>query len=330
MVPMHSERSLIVEFLRSIDSGDLIALAPSRERFDQDEGHYEARQIAAARGLTDPSWVFWHQQSDWVFDAYGNLVSGLLLHWGGDHSRVLSALSLIPAPLRVIDHGPGGAIEIVSEEMVARRNADFPDVADTKAVKARINAITGPVSRRKPETWTLEELAWFENVLIHGDLAAQGAVVGWVTKSSNLSNSAIDYLVENWTSIYPKAPDWVLIADLLRQLDSRGDPRLDALLDIAEKRKGYVFRTGAAQFLTDRLRANPHGASADAYLERLARFAHDPGRYTHTPGNGMALRGLVEVLALRAGKSKAEIADGLRSDTTFDASALNALAKLVG
>ena len=324
---MRSERSLILEFLQSIDTGDFIALAPSRERFDQSEGHHEARQVAAERGITNPSWVFWHDQSDWVFDTNGNLVSGLLLHWGGDHDWVLAALSKISAPLRVLDHGQGGAIKIVSDAMEARLKADFPNVADTRAVKARINAITGPVERRKPETWTPEELAWFEDVLVQGDLAAQGAVVGWLTKSPELSEVSVDHLVANWTSIYPKAPDWVLVADFLRQLDRRGDPRLEALLDIAENRKGYVFRAGASQFLTDRLQADPHGAMADSDLERLARFAHDPGRYTHTPGNGMALRGLIEVMALRGNQSKAEVAASLLTDRTFDVSALNELNK---
>lgn len=325
---MSNERDVIVKFLRAIDGGDLIALAPSRDRFDQEEGHHEARQLATARGIADPSWIFWHQQSDWVFDAYGNLVSGLLLHWGGDHERVLTALAEIPPPLHVIDNGLNSAFEIVSDDAEARINADFPSVTDTKAVKARINAITGPVERRDPGTWTPQELAWFESVLIQGDLAAQSAVVGWITKAPQLSPAAVDHLVANWTSIYPKAPDWVLVADLLRQLDRLDDPRLDSLLDLAEKRKGHVFRAGASLFLVDRLRSEPHGVSSDADLERLARFAHDSGRYAHTPGNGIALRGLVEVLALRENSSRAEIASVLLQDTTFDASARTELNKM--
>lgn len=325
---MQSERSRIVEFLGEIDADDLVALPPSRERFDQQEGHAEARQVAAARGIADPSWVFWHHQSEWVFDANGDLSAGLLLHWGGDHERVLAALTAIPAPLRVIDHGAGGAFEIVSDHAEARRTADFPDVSDTKAVKARIQAITGPVARRKPDTWTPEELAWFERVLLEGELPAQSAVVGWITKSPGLSAEGVDHLVANWTSIYPKAPNWVLITDLLHLLDQRGDERLNAMLDIAEKRRGYVFRAGASLFLTDRLRANPHAATAEADLERLARFAHDPGRYEHTPGNGIALRGLVEMLALRRGQQQSDIAAALLQDSTFDASARNALNKI--
>ncbi|MBD0021966.1 hypothetical protein GII33_20915 [Gordonia pseudamarae] len=327
---MSSERSLIVDFLRSIDVGDFIALAPSRERFDQDEEHDEARRIADERGVADPGWVFWHHQSDGVFDINGNLTSGLRLHWGGDHDKVLTALAAIPAPLRIIDHGPGGAIEVVSDATQSRLTADFPDVADTTAVKARIKAITGPVSRRKPETWTLDEHAWFEDVLVHGSIAAQAAVVGWITESPDLSDASLDYLVANWTSIYTKAPGWVLISSLLRQLDRRDDPRLDDLLDIAEKRKGYAFRAGASLFLVDRLRADPHGAAAQADLERLARFAHDPGRYDHTPGNGIALRGLVKILALRDNRTEAEVAVTLLSDTTFDASARNQLAEFAG
>lgn len=326
---MPDEKSRIAKFLRTIDADDLIALAPSSGRFDQEEGHDEARQVAAARGIDNPSWVFWHRQSAWVFDANGDLVSGLLMHWGGDHDRVLTALTALPAPFRVIDHGPGGAFEIVSDSTDARRNANFPDVADTKAVKARIKAITGPVERRKPETWTPAELGWFESVLLQGDLAAQGAVVGWITKSPKVSVAALDHLVENWTSIYSKAPKWVLVSDLLCELDRRSDPRLDTLLDGMEKRKAWVYRAGASDFLAERLLANPRGDTAEADLERLARFAHDPGRYPHLPGNIIALDGLVEALVLREGKSEAEVAAALLEDATFDEAARNALAESI-
>lgn len=325
---MSSERSILVKFFRSIDANDFVALAPSRERFDQDEGHDEARRVAAERGVTDPSWVFWHRQSAWAFDNNGNIASGLLLHWGGDQDEVRNALAGIPAPLRVIDHGPGRAFEIVSDAAQSRLDADFPEIADTTAVKARIRAITDPVPRRKPETWTVEEHAWFEDVLLRGDVGAQAAVVGWITKSPNLSDTCVEHLVTNWTSIYPKAPDWVLISDFLEQLDRRNDPRLNDVLDITEKRKRYAFRDGASCFLTNRLRADPHAASAQTDLDRLARFAHDPGRYDHSPGNYTALKGLVEILALRESRSEAEVAITLLSDPSFDVSARNYLTKV--
>lgn len=169
---MSIEQSQIAAFLSTLDGGDFIALPPSRESVDQEERHDEARAVAARRGATNPSGVFWRHQSGWEFDAVGNLSSDLLLHWGGDHARILGAVSAIAVPFRVLDHGPGRAFKIVS------------------------------------------------------DVAAQTAVVGWFTKAPDLSDEAIDHLVANWTSIYPKAPNWVLTADLLNQLHRRGDPRL--------------------------------------------------------------------------------------------------------
>jgi hypothetical protein len=56
------ERSAIAAFLRSIDVGDFVALPPNPQRYDQDEGHDEAREVARERGIAAPNWVFWHRQ----------------------------------------------------------------------------------------------------------------------------------------------------------------------------------------------------------------------------------------------------------------------------
>ena len=132
---MPSDRQVLVSFLRSIDADDVIALPPSRGRATQSAGHEDALEAAAERGLTTPSWVFWHQQSERAFDDRGELVGDLYLHWGGDHARVARALTGCPGPFEVVDNGPQGAF------VIRRAVARTDDVGEEAEVKRRLGQI---------------------------------------------------------------------------------------------------------------------------------------------------------------------------------------------
>lgn len=145
------ERALLRQFFAAADTGGVIALPPDQERYDQDEGHHEARELVAQRGIADPSWLFWHRQAAEAFDAQGQLTSVLRIHWGGGHARVAAVLAGLPEPFQVVDTGPGGFFEIISTQTAVRAATPFPDVTDTPATKARIKLIASrPEAERTP------------------------------------------------------------------------------------------------------------------------------------------------------------------------------------
>ncbi|MFV0426759.1 MAG: hypothetical protein ACK5KU_06965 [Beutenbergiaceae bacterium] len=313
-----SERDQIYSFFRSINHGDMIALGPRQAGFDQGEGHEAAREVARQRGIAEPNWVFWHRQSAWVFDGAGDLTAPLVLHWGGRHDRVAQVLATIPAPLRIVDNGPDGAFQIASDEETQRRDVEFPDVADTAAVKDRIKAITA--QRRHDVDWSEAEIAWMNSVLSNGDRSTQGYVVRWLAGSDQLSEDAFAALVADWKRIYVKAPTDVLVWDFLRTLRRRQDQRLEEIIDLCMARPRYTFSAGVSSFLAER--ADP------ADLPRLRQLALTPARYAHTPGNGTALRAWVAVTAKQEGRAVAEVAQAALNDPTFDAGARTALSKI--
>lgn len=312
------ERALLTDFFASLDGGDVIAMTPSQAGGEQAEGHDVAREVARRRGSADPVWVFWHQQSAWVFDGNGDLTAPLLIHWGGDHDRVAAILAGVPAPLRLVDHGPRGAFGIVSDDMERRRSRGFPDVADTPAVKDRIRLITG--ERRQDSEWTEDEVAWMNEVLECGDRAAQGAVVRWLAGSERLTDAAYEALVGDWQRIYVAAPTDVLVWTFLRSMAARGDERLENVIEACVARPRHTFSAGVAYFLGER------GDPAD--LPRLRQLAVTPGKYAHSPGNAPALDGWVRVTALSQGRSEADVAEEALDDPAFDAGAVKRLSRI--
>lgn len=311
-----SELQELTRFFRSIDHGDVIALPPDPERYDQGEGHDEAREEAVRRGVDNPTWLFWHRQAAWVFDGDGHLVAALRINWGGDHARVADLLARLPEPFRVTDNGPGGVFEITSAAAADRAAAGFPDVADTAAVKNRIKQIAArPADARSPEEWQ-----WLNDVLVGGDLAAQGYVVRHLAGTEHLTDEAFEALMTNWRRIYSKAPKDVLVWDLLRTLHRRGDPRLQDTISVSAQQKRWTFRAGVAAFLKEL--GDPAG------LPVLYQLALEPGRYEHTPGNAMALRGWIEVRAAQEGRTVADVAAEALQDPSFDAAARRALDRI--
>ena len=312
-----NERQSLVDYFRDIDGGDVVALPPWQAGYEQSEGHAEARDEAARRGVADPVWVFWHRQAAASFDAEGQLTAPLRINWGGDHDRVAELLAGLPEPFRVKDNGPGGVFEITSGALATRAEAPLPAVADTADVKARIQLIAS----RKAEERTDAEWAWLNRVLVDGDRAAQGYVVRHLAGAEQLTDEALETLMTDWVSIYAKSPIDVLIWDLLRTLRTRSDPRLDDIVAKAAKRKRWTFAAGVADFLSE--------VGDPAGLPLLYELALTPGRYEHTPGNGAALRGWVRIRAEHEGRSVATVASEALQNNAFDAAARKALQTII-
>ena len=153
----------------------------------------------------------------------------LLVHWGGDHDRAAALLADLPFPLRVIDGGSDGAFQIVSDAAPGRLAEPFPPVTDTPAVKDRIRRVTA--ERRKDSEWSDAEVDWMNAVLRGGDRAAQGYVVRHLAGSERISEEAYETLLGDWARIYVKAPKDVLVWDMLRTMERRGDPRRDEVIE---------------------------------------------------------------------------------------------------
>lgn len=315
---MPSERRLLTSFFAAIDGGEVIALSPDRERYDQSDGHDEARQEAQRRGVDRPVWLFWHHQADGAFDASGALTSALRVNWGGDHDRVAALLAGIPEPFVVTDNGPGGVFEIASTQTAVRAAAPLPEVTDTAAVKARIRLVTErDEASRSPAEWQ-----WLNDVLVGGDVAAQGYVVRHLAGSEHLRDDAFDALMTNWARIYAKAPDDVLVSDLLSTLHARHDPRLEEVIATSVKRKRYTFRSGVSYFLAE--------LGDPARLPLLYELAQTPGEYEHTPGDGAALRGWLDISAAQQARPVEEVATEALDDPNFDAAARRELRRVAG
>ena len=311
---MSNERARLAEFFRSINTNDVIALPPDPERHNQSDGHHEARQEASAREIADPQWLFWHRQAAASFDNLGQLTAPLRINWGGDHARIAALLATLPEPFQAIDNGPGGVFEITSAAMAPRAAAPFPDVTDTAATKARIQRITA----HEPSAG---EWRWLNDVLVGGELPAQGYVVRHLAGTDHLTDEAFDALMANWAKIYTEAPTDVLVRGLLMTLRERHDGRLDEVIADCVKRQRWTFQSGVAHFLTE--------VGAPEGLPLLYELALTPGKYTHTPGNGAALRGWLKLRAGHEGRPVAEVAVEALGDPNFDAAARVELEKIV-
>ncbi|WP_114558976.1 hypothetical protein [Desertihabitans aurantiacus] len=313
---MPSERALLTAFFRSVDIGDVVALPPSG-RLDQSEGHDEARAEAARRGIERPHWLFWHTQAAAAFDADGQLTGPLRINWGGDHARVAEVLSRLPEPFEVTSHGPDGVFEITSRAVADRAGEPFPDVTDTAAVKARIALVTA----RPAEQRTEAEWAWLNEVMVGGDVAAQGYVVRWLVDPDRLTDEALEALLARWPQIYSAAPKDVLVWRFLTALHRRGHPALEDVVATSVRRRGWTFQSGVAHFLAE--------LGDPDRLPTLYQLALTPGRSAHTPGNGAALDGWLRIRAASEGRELRDVAAEALTDPAFDPAARRRLQRVV-
>ena len=62
-----NERSAILAHFRVIDRDDVIAMKDAEPGASSPKVTQMAEEIARERGISSPTWVFWHQQSAWAF-----------------------------------------------------------------------------------------------------------------------------------------------------------------------------------------------------------------------------------------------------------------------
>ncbi|PWS44775.1 hypothetical protein DKT74_10820, partial [Streptomyces sp. ZEA17I] len=109
-----SDLTRIKKWWRGLGGADFVALPPpTRSRYTQSDGHEDAAELFAARGITGrASFAYWHWQSHAAFDRAGALRGPLYLHWGGDHATVAGGLGPGPDGYRLVGNGPRGAFEL--------------------------------------------------------------------------------------------------------------------------------------------------------------------------------------------------------------------------
>ncbi|MGY5764916.1 hypothetical protein ACXET9_06930 [Brachybacterium sp. DNPG3] len=121
---------------------------PTRSRYTQGDGHDDAAELFADRGLdAGTSYAFWSWQRHEVFDADGMLTGPLMLHWGGDHAAVRAGLGTGPEGFEILDGGPTGAFAL---DRIAVRDADgLPDPDDAAGVRRFLEELEEPLDRRR-------------------------------------------------------------------------------------------------------------------------------------------------------------------------------------
>ncbi|GAB3293618.1 hypothetical protein EK0264_12495 [Epidermidibacterium keratini] len=130
------------------DDGFVVLPPPTRDRYTQGEGHEDATELLAERGLpTDTSYAFWQWQSQEAALGSGkDLIAPLLLHWGGDHAVVKAGLGSGPEGYEITDGGPQSAFAL---DRVTVRGADgLPDPSDEAGVRQFLDELDEPLDRR--------------------------------------------------------------------------------------------------------------------------------------------------------------------------------------
>lgn len=293
---MPTDRQRLASFLEALDGHDFVGLPPKRGRMDQSAGHEDAAEAVARRGLSRPSYVFWHQQADErAFDADGALVADLMLNWGGDHARVAAALASCPAPFVVVDNGSRGAFAI--RRPVVRTDA----VGDEADVKRRLGQIHTEL-RDDPEAARRWLLAVVASPGRGARLAALRAL-GETAPREALEAFAAE-LQEN-VAAAGKRDELSLVHDLAAVLGLlRGSPAYEATRARLCKERQQIYRRLMVQIVAEEPWSEPNEALLRAHVD-------DPRlRYA-------AVGGLVRSLAARDGVPEEGVALHLAEDETL-------------
>lgn len=147
-----SDLAVVTAWWRGLGGdGFLVLPPPTRSRYTQSDGHEDAAELLAERGLAGPvSFAYWHWQSHArAFDRSGALTGELLVHWGGDHTAVAAGLGEGPAGFRLVDGGRQGAFQL--DRVTHRDGAGLPDPADPHGVRQFLDALDEPVDRSTAE-----------------------------------------------------------------------------------------------------------------------------------------------------------------------------------
>lgn len=207
-------------------SGFTVLPPPNRSRYTQSDGHEDAAEIFATRGLDDTtSFAYWHWQSHQrAFDRSGALVHELMLHWGGDHAVVAGGLGEGPAGFRVVDGGSRGAFRL--DRITHRDGTGMPDPQDPSGVRQFLDGLDEPVDRSghvlSYRPLTAAEEAWLhERLRGSADLSGAARFTTALERRDALTSDETVRLLRSWREEYEgRLAEWstwkVLLHALLR------------------------------------------------------------------------------------------------------------------
>ncbi|MFF2777130.1 hypothetical protein ACFVU3_19760 [Streptomyces sp. NPDC058052] len=203
-----SDLAVISAWWRELGGDGFVALPPpGRGRYTQSDGHEDAAEWVAQRGLAAPvSFAYWHWQSHGrAFDRSGALRGELLLHWGGDHAVVAAGLGEGPAGFRVADGGPQGAFQL--DRITRRDDTGLPDPSDRAGVRQFLAALDEPVDRGvspcRYRPLSPVEAAWLHERLDGPpDLAAATPFAVSLERRDGLTPEETDRLLRAWREEY--------------------------------------------------------------------------------------------------------------------------------
>ncbi|WP_432152214.1 hypothetical protein [Streptomyces sp. bgisy029] len=165
LVGLNTDLSSIKAWWRTLGDDGFVALPPpTRSRYTQSDGHEDAAELFAARGIgPDASFAYWHWQSHAAFDRSGTLTGALYLHWGGDHATVAAGLGEGPDGYRIVNGGPRGAFQL---DRVTAADADgLPDPQDEAGVRQLLDRLGTSRHHGSPAPLTGPEERWLHDRL---------------------------------------------------------------------------------------------------------------------------------------------------------------------
>jgi hypothetical protein len=196
---------------------------PTRNRYTQSDGHHDAAELFAARGLdSGTSYAYWQWQSHQAFDRSGALIRELMLHWGGDHAVVAAGLGSGPAGYQIADGGPQGAFRL--DRITQRDGSGMPDHEDPAAVRQFLDDLDEPSDHSRlpyhyrPLTGT--ESDWLHDRLRDPvDLSISARFVTSLERRDALTYEEASRLLPAWRECYAgRLTKWRGWRSLLRAL----------------------------------------------------------------------------------------------------------------
>ncbi|KQX86310.1 MULTISPECIES: hypothetical protein [unclassified Streptomyces] len=225
-----SDLAVITAWWRGLgDDGFLVLPPPTRSRYTQSDGHEDAAELLAVRGLTGPvSFAYWHWQSHGrAFGRSGALEGELLLHWGGDHAVTAAGLGEGPTGFRVVDGGPKGAFQL--DRITGRDDAGLPDPADADGVRQFLAALDEPLDRTtapfRYRPLSAAEAAWLhERLRAPFSLSDATRFAVSLERRDELTPDETELLLRAWREEYEgRLAEWPAWKELLHALLRHGD-----------------------------------------------------------------------------------------------------------
>lgn len=280
---MTTDLAQIKTWWRTLGSaGFVVLLPPTRSRYTQSDGHDDAVELLAERGLSpSTSFAYWHWQSHASFERDGSLARPLYLHWGGDYEVVKRGLGAGPNGYTLADSGLKGAFAL--DRATARDGDGLPSPDDAAGVCQFLAELDEPIDRRTARfeyrSLTRAQEAWLHDALAaSGDLHQQGEYLATLGLRDADRPQEADLLYCGWHERYADNPTdyprwWPLLRSMLRHEHKRA---WELVAEIGARAAGVVAQVPSDRAI-DVLRDFALGGDAAAAGYWLSAYAdlHD-------------------------------------------------------